>query len=363
MNIRFHCHYGALTGYGRYARDTLQALYLQPDIKLSIAPFGVPRSPEPRYSVLDALVDRPFLNGVDIEIFHSTPRALANSDWPSTAKGLPVAMTTWETSDFPVSYEYGLDRYAAVVVPSAFCAQVINHLNVHQVPIPLDMEFWTEKQDRRREGRFRFYSIGAWNERKNMDGVLRAYFSEFSIEDNVELKIISNDVDIRVVKNWVLRSGVPQKYLPRLRIPEEPLTEDEILELHHSHDCFVSATRSEGWGLGGIEAAAVGNPVIMPGYGGQLDWLQFVASDNRYAVHWEPVPAFIGSLGRGVPGQSCKQTWAEPSILDLGRMMRVVASTRMRPFVSNGELRYQLDHRTVGPNVVKVLTEIIRKGN
>ena len=46
-----------------------------------------------------------------------------------------------------------------------------------------------------------------------------------------------------------------------------------------------SCARGEGWGLGGFDAAAHGNPVVTTGFGGQLDYL----ADSPHLVHFELV--------------------------------------------------------------------------
>ncbi|MCK5359286.1 MAG: glycosyltransferase, partial [Gammaproteobacteria bacterium] len=55
----------------------------------------------------------------------------------------------------------------------------------------------------------------------------------------------------------------------------------DIQLIHEIGDCFFSLTHSEGWGLGAFDAAAAGNPVIITGWGGQLDYLPV---DSSYHV-------------------------------------------------------------------------------
>jgi len=60
---------------------------------------------------------------------------------------------------------------------------------------------------------------------------------------------------------------------PPIHLIAEQVPAEDIDALHASADCFISLTHSEGWGLCSFDALQCGNPVIMPGYGGQLDYL------------------------------------------------------------------------------------------
>jgi glycosyltransferase involved in cell wall biosynthesis len=46
-----------------------------------------------------------------------------------------------------------------------------------------------------------------------------------------------------------------------------------INAIHAAGDAYVSLTHGEGWGLGAFDAATLGKPVIITGWGGQLDYL------------------------------------------------------------------------------------------
>jgi glycosyltransferase involved in cell wall biosynthesis len=95
---------------------------------------------------------------------------------------------------------------------------------------------------------------------------------------------------------------------PYVVIADETLSDAEILALHEMGDCFVSLTRTEGWGLGAFEAARLGKPVVMTGYGGQLD---FLAADHAWLVDYKMVPVHEPTWPSSYkPGD----LWAEPSI-------------------------------------------------
>ena len=312
MRIRYYCHYGHLTGYGRAARDYLAALHRVDGLELEIAALGGDAgcaSPEPRYSHLDDLArqwQEPWATTPDLEIYHAPPRVLAAlagaADTPRRAKR--VALTTWETMPLPDEFVVALRAYDDVIVPSEFCADLVNlalHDGVsnnlpHIIPHCFDESFWsapaadTSFARQARGDTFRFYTIGAWGERKNSLGILRAYLHAFSKADDVQLMMLIDGADFDEIRSLIARSGIPAGELPELFVPDRTLDERELVELHGSADCFVSATRGEGWGLGLFEAAVMGRHVIAPLWGGQSDFLDDYAWAR--AIPFQMTPCF-----------------------------------------------------------------------
>jgi len=52
------------------------------------------------------------------------------------------------------------------------------------------------------------------------------------------------------------------------------LSEDEMDDLHHRCDCYVSFSHSEGVGMGAVEAAMRNKPVIITNYGGAPEYIK-----------------------------------------------------------------------------------------
>lgn len=395
MRIRYWCHYGKLTGYGRAARDYLAALAGTGRVELDIVPYEALTapgdravSPEPRYAHLDQHVRAPAdLGPADVEIHHSLPRllaAVAAEDWPAarvgrTAAGRRVALTTWETSTFPAEYAAALRTFDATIVPSRFCAQAMQWLEpladapawrgVHVVPHCFDPAAWPIVErapdpwpavDAATEPRATtFYTIGAWSERKNPLGVLRAYLHAFTKTDDVRLVMLCAGADFNEIRSTLARSGLRPAELPALEVPDRSFTERELLELHQQADCFVSATRAEGFGLAHFEAAILGKPIISPGYGGHADFLSG-GPDGEGDIYYSPLldvnynltPCF-GQEVRGQiveqngqrmqmskvampPGVTCKHLWAEPDLAEIARYMD--SFHRSRPGYSGEQL-------------------------
>lgn len=408
MRVRYFCAYDRLNGYGRAARDYLAALDQVDGVELEIAVLGDRgcNTPEPRYAHLDryaAPFDR-VVGHPDVEIHHAPPRVLAATRQLSVGRpvgahkhrprpnsrycdcgeegyhpvhsGLPyrVAITTWETQPAPLDALDTLTHFDHVIVPSEFCADLFSRDigsgsdllplgAVDIVPHCFDPDFWELPSEAVRENvadardrTYRFYSVGTWGERKNMLGVLRAYLHEFTKRDRTQLMLLIDEVDFDVVRQVIAYSGIPTDQLPALFIPDRQLDERELVELHGTADCFVSATRGEGFGLGLFEAAVMGRRVISPLWGGQSDFLDDYA--GAHAVGYSLTPCFGGASGT-----NAKQLWAEPDLESLANVMRSVYEDRepMNAELAREErlsLEQRFGYETIGPMLADKLREI-----
>lgn len=299
-----------------------------------------------------------------MEIYHAAPRVLEllveRGFFNHERDSKRVALTTWETSALPDRYVSTLAAFDSVIVPSWFCYEAVHkkmsdiHVGragrgaTYIVPHCWDDTFWIRPAPNRiatdasaSELECRFLAMGAWGERKNLLGVVKAYIHEFSRDDNTRLLVVSNP-DLDEVRSLVARTGIAADKLPRISFPEpRTLSTHDVLRLHCESTCFVSATRGEGWGLGMFEAAALGNDVIAPLYGGQSDFLDrnvvgvlhrnvpfqltpcLGSETNRTAVERDGQSHVVAGVSIP-PGVDCKQVWAEPDLQMLAAHMRDV---------------------------------------
>ena len=373
MLVHYFCHAGEQTGYGRAADDYVHAMQ-SAGIEVSVRPLNQ--------------ATETTLRG-DVAIYHGSPSQLAviATHLRSGVAVKTIAMTTWETSYLPASFAMALNRYDAVLVPSRFCADVIDKsreavaedpiTRSHVVPHCFDPGIW-EPNERPAEGPFTFYSIGASGERKNMAGVLRAYLHAFDKADGVQLVLICNGADLDLFRAIIARSGLPPSSLPGLMIPDSALSSEEIVRVHQDADCFVSAARGEGWGLGMFEAAIMQRPVIHHRWGGQADFLAGGCLDQWLAYNFTLTPVFAGEgeyqvIGDAVIGKhklpggaDARQLWAEPNLEMLARRMREAFENQIQRgrnyarFEDNREM-FEDCYSTpvVGQRMMSVLKEIV----
>lgn len=393
MRIRYYCHWSELSGFGRAARDYVAAL-TRAGAEVDVVSWsGALESPEPRYQHPHVVslehVDR--LAPPDVAVFHASAPWLIRGLPPRLVDDLDhaprVAMTTWETLVAPDWVAAGLaDAFDRVIVPSSYAAAAlqagdVDLDDVRVVPHTFDPAFW-EPQDVPHGSEVRFYTSGVWSERKNPLGVVRAYLHAFTADDDVKLTLAVADPDVASLRALLACSGIPPERQPRIELlPGAGMTmgmgEQQLLDLHRSHDCYVSATRGEAWGLGMFEAACMRRCVIAPDMGGQVDFL-----DDAYHILYQTTstPCFgherrgavqVGADGRArqqstiaiPPGVDARQAWGEPNLDELATRMRGLYGAfnyhlpagRAMPERDRENLIARFGYATIGPHLMENL--------
>jgi glycosyltransferase involved in cell wall biosynthesis len=366
MNIAYHCPFGAPTGYARAAHDYITALD-EAGAEVSIRQEVDSGGELDGYEDLQNYLNRKLKPGV--QIFHLTPKALTEVANHITG-GLPfppvpkVAITTWETDPFPRSYAKVLEAFDAIIVPSTFCARAMQPINLPTFVVPhcYDPTVWKPVDLPRSGDLYRFYTIGSWSVRKNQIGLLKAYLATFRKKHRVQLVIVSPNPDLEMVRVLIETCGIPKEELPGLNIISDRLSQEQLVDLHAGGDCFVSATRGEGWGLGAFEAAIMGKPVVMPDFGGQCDFLNDYG--GWYAVDCEPTFPFVEPTGMGTclmtSGVTCEQRWGEPSLVDLANAMLDAYNRKISGW-EDLDFEKKYGYAAVAAQLIKILEDLCAK--
>lgn len=158
---------------------------------------------------------------------------------------------------------------------------------------------------------FAFDSLSTFA-RKNPMAVVRAFQTAFPDRDEPVGLVVKG-----------LRSSEHPEWLallacaaldPRIHIVTTSLPRAQLLDLYRAIDCFVSLHRSEGFGRNIAECMAVGKPVIVTAYSGNLDF-----TDHETAAL---VPARLRELAQGDYPFGAGQHWAQPDEAGAARLMR-----------------------------------------
>lgn len=266
-----------------------------------------------------------------------------------------LGYTVWELERLPNHWPDILNRLDGVLVPCQWNVEVFKKSGVtvpiHVVPHISQFENIAPPTDIDRQSirsrlnnisdidnRFVFYNIAYWSNRKAPYLALEAYWRAFNSNDKTVMVVKTSPRDItRFHRHWSngfrLRNPSTLQSMqamatrhadraPVVLIADESLSDQEIMALHERGDCFTSLTRTEGWGLGAFEAARLGKPLIMTGYGGQLDYID---PDLTYLVSYEMVPVHEPTWSANY---RASDLWAEPSINHAARQMREVFENR-----------------------------------
>lgn len=144
--------------------------------------------------------------------------------------------------------------------------------------------------------------------RKNPGGVIRAFACALRGKPDAYLVIKTAGFDqypeqVAHLEKIAMECGVARQ----IRFINQHLPYSEILQLEAASDVYISLHRGEGFGIGMLEAMAVGTPVIATDYGGNTD---FTKSSTAFMVDYKMLPAKFPEYSRyaGV------REWAEPNI-------------------------------------------------
>ena len=283
----------------------------------------------------------------DTVIVHTVPEYLVR--WRSLEPDRKLlACTVWETDRLPHHWSVSLEQADHILVPCCWNKRVFEqrgltagvdvfpHIAVESKPVP---GAWVPDIS---NDHFVFYCIEVWSARKALWNLVKCYFDTFTARDPVTLllKTSENNVCRRGLfggygktRDAVDRIRNQYPHPARLQLVTDNLAHEDIARMHARSDCYVSLSRGEGWNLGAFDAAAYGKPVIITGFGGQLDYLP---RDGAYLVDYQLAPV-EDDLGK--PSFTRDQNWAEPSLAHASALMREVFSHRAEAIRRGAALR------------------------
>ena len=201
--------------------------------------------------------------------------------FPAIPRELTLAIAACDSTLMNPEYVQAVNRHCqAIAVPSTFSGEVLHDSGV-DVPIDLipngvDLDVFRpdgEASDLGGGDRFVFFSHSYVQPKKGFDILLEAYVREFSRSDPVVLVVKDAGLDPGQVRLLVATAYAIRPDPPKIKVVSDLVPDDEIASMLRGSDCFVWASRIEGFGLPPLEALACGTPVIAPDFGGYLDFL------------------------------------------------------------------------------------------
>ncbi|AKG34168.1 glycosyltransferase family 4 protein [Paenibacillus durus] len=252
-----------------------------------------------------------------------------------------ILNTVWETTQIPNHWKPHMNKFDAVFVPTLQNKEALLRSGV-KVPIFIvphgvnTMEYRPGNPKLNlpeHKRRFIFVSVFGFQHRKNPEGLLRAYWEEFSASDSVLLVIKTNGYDSRETEAWIKKRisqykkklGLNKSTAP-VKIIGSPITPGQLRGIYTLGDAFVLPTRGEGVGMPFLEAMASGIPVIATGWGGHMDFLN---SRNSFLVKYKLRNPAVSMRSRHAISRKFShlfaqqgQRWAEPELQSLRKQMR-----------------------------------------
>lgn len=261
------------------------------------------------------------LFGCEYASFHSEPKkpydhvfAFVIPDGTSIKekyRNPTLVMTVCETYPVHENYRTIFEQFSPVLVPSEFCKRVFERqfpgASIRVFPhwsgdvVPRDP---IQKQNRP----YTFYTIGnAIDPRKNLVALVQA-FLECNFGEEARL----------VIKATCIRDL--HLKLPGVLVINGLVSDEQLEKIHDSCDCYVNCSKSEGVGMGAVEAAVRDKPVIITDFGGLQEYVKtpFVVkcTEEQVGTHdflYEP-----------------HMIWGNPSFDDLVRHMRFCFENKIR---------------------------------
>lgn len=256
-----------------------------------------------------------------------------------------VGLSLWESDRVHQDFSKGMDMVDVMITCAEWNKQVFGrqtNVPVYTIHCPIDLPPYSNDGVYERKvdslvndgekRRFLFYTLNEWTPRKGIEDIIQAFLEEFDGNDDVALFIKSSVVPKDVGDAYIASQRIKFKRPPRIVLDCTDISDVDIAGLHKRGDCYVALTRAEGLGLGACEAAMSDKPVIMTGYGGQLDYLKGIF----YVSFWEePVNMCSKLYGdhSSCDDNGCKhnylyvpkeQRWGVPSLMDAKATMRYV---------------------------------------
>ena len=196
------------------------------------------------------------------------------------------------------------------------------------------------------------FDVGSSLDRKNPHAVVKAFVNAFEGRPGLYLVLkLHSGQENPTQLNDLLRLT---RQHPQIIVRAGKLTDAEMRGLQACADCYVSAHRSEGFGLNIAECMLLGKPVIVTGYSGNMD---FTTKDNSFLLSYG-LTAIDKQSGPYLPGY----LWAEPDQADLVKAMKRVADdpkeAQRRAAAGADTIRRKLSAEAVGTKIAARLDEL-----
>ena len=275
-----------------------------------------------------------------------------------------IGLCLFETDRIPLSWVIYGKQVNAVWSTSEFNHNTFTKFGLKNKLVPfcgVDPNYYRpniKPLDNLHRKKFNFISNFEWTPRKGWDILLQAYWREFTPQEKVSLTIKAyfgpkkNRLYI-LQQIQELKNAMRLKEIPTTIVCTDIIPDDKMPNFYASGDCYVSASRGDGFGLGELEASVSGLPVIAPAWGGDHSYLP---KENLISCIVEPVnskiqieicPSFLGGL------------WCKPSVENLKFLLRRAFQRKL--LVAKKDKLRKYNWHSLAENIVKELAQIKTK--
>jgi glycosyltransferase involved in cell wall biosynthesis len=312
--IDYTCFLHQFSGYATAARNMIEALIESKEYDIKLTAIDENKRTRNIFypNSWNKLKDKP-QDSNRILILHCIPNMYRRMFKSRRKLKSVIGVATFETINPPKIWINGLKKMNAVMVPSMFnyheFAKYIDSEKIFYVPHTINWDQYTF-QPYQPKSPFTFLWIGSWRERKGYKKLFKAFKDEFQ-DQNVKLMI-------RTDKPEMAQSYIRQHHIDNIVIHRGTLTHEEMPSMMRQADCIVLPTMGEGFGLVGLQAMALGLPLISPEHSGCQEY----ANTNTSFILDISEITKIPFLDRIPQFQDC--LWHQIAVSSLRKQMRFV---------------------------------------
>ena len=278
FGINVYGPFAATSGLGTAARFLLRALQ-STGIRTELHPFDTSRGLARITSE-----ERAAKPGFRCNLFLANADQMAHlvSLYPAGHfdDGYNIAVWAWELAAFRPDWYLSFAPLDEVWTNSGFEMESIGAiapLPLHKIRLPVEVEAASAAEGRDMFGiprdRLVFlvaFDVGSTSARKNPGMVIEAFREAFAGDENVFLVIKFHSTSLEpAITRQITRA---LRGAENVLVIADVLSESDMALLRAACDCFVSAHRSEGFGLNIAEFMALGKAVIATAYSGNLEF-------------------------------------------------------------------------------------------
>lgn len=241
------------------------------------------------------------------------------------------------------------------IIPYDYLDEAIT-IPLRKVPHAVNDNRYMSKQNINLPPGYNFYTIADFTVRKNIGALLRAFHTEFTINEPVNLIIKTSkfntseqDCLAQAIEEFgQLKSGL-KVYTQNLYKDEiiitNKMSDAQINGLHQACDCFVDTSYGEAWNWGAFDSMAHGNTVIAPAIGGPIEYLKHY--DNKILLSSRKEPCF-GAIDSFENIYTSHEYWDSIDIISLQRGMRQAYDTKKKSISTSRHVSKKFSYENVG---------------
>lgn len=324
-HIEYFCHQNR-SGYAQAAQDYIYALRESGNYDIAIRllhanPDQVSMTSQRYAEIVSMMKKQPEKDA--FQIVHGIPDKQIHINLKRS-----IGFATFETFDPPQHWVKILNENNAVICPSKFNEKIFRHAGVTKpifhIPHCVDTKLFNPNVQVKKDGdAFTFLFFGTWKKRKGYEQLLEAWFREFDASDNVQLLLKTDRITLsqQHIESIRRSTGLKKDFAPIL-YETKVLNEEAIPNLIKKADCLVCPTLGEGFGLPGLQAMALGVPVVITNFSGCQDY-----ATEETATLIEPNGFIILNELDKIP-QFNNKKWAYVTYSAVAKAMRYVTENK-----------------------------------